>query len=101
VTSLQRTIAIFAYAAGMVGLLWTVGELASFLAKRISFKLVGRKKTWWNRDFQGTWLWASPIGLALATLISSSLLRWFVIALSVLGCLVALIFRLSRPDDEI
>ena len=101
VVTLQRIVGICAYAVGMVVVLWTIGELGSFLAKRISVKLVGRKKTWWNREFQGTWLWASPIGFALAALISSNLLRWFVIALSVLGCLFALIFRLTRPDDEI
>jgi hypothetical protein len=34
-------------------------------------------------------------------LISSSLLRWLVVALSVLGCFFAIIFRLTRPHDEI
>jgi len=101
VVGLQKIIGICAYVVGMVVALWTIGELGAFLARGISIKLVGRKKTWWNRDFQGTWLWASPIGFALAALISSSLLRWFVIAFSVLGCIFALIFRLTRPDDEI
>ena len=101
VVTLQRIIEISAYAVGMVVMLWTTGELGSFLAKRISFKLVGRKKTWWNREFTGTWLWASPIGFALSALIGSSLLRWLVVVLSALGCLFALIFRLTRPDGEI
>lgn len=102
VISLQKVVGISAYVVGMVVILWTIGELASFLGKRISFKLVGRRKTWWNRDrAKGTWLWASPIGFAESALISSSLLRWFVVALSALGCLFALFFRLTRPDDEI
>lgn len=80
---------------------WTIVELSCFLAERISVNLVGRRKTRWNRKFKGTWLWGSPIGFALATLISSSLLRWLVVALSVLGCFFAIIFRLTRPHDEI
>ena len=97
----RRTITLFALALGGVAFLWTVGELGAHLAKRISFKLVGRKKTWWNREFKGTWLWASPIGFALSVLLSSSLLRWIVVMVSVLGCLFALFFRLIRPDGEI
>ena len=97
----QRTITLGALALGGIAFLWAVGELGAHLAKRISFKLVGGKKTWWNREFKGTWLWASPIGFALSALISSSLLRWVVVTVSVLGCLFALLFRLIRPDGEI
>jgi hypothetical protein len=97
----QRTITFCALALGGIAFLWAVGELGAHLAKRISFKLVARKKTWWNREFKGTWLWASPIGFALSALISSNLLRWVVVTVSVLGCLFALFFRLIRPDGEI
>lgn len=101
VVRLQAIIQNVAYAIGLVVLFWSIVELSCFLAKRVSLKLVGRRKTWWNRQFKGTWLLGSPIGFALAALISSSLLRWFVVALSALGCLFALIFRLTRPDGEI
>jgi len=101
VVRLQEIIQSVAYAIGLVVIFWTVVELSCSLASRISVKLVGRRKTWWNRQFRGTWLWGSPIGFALAALISSSLLRCLVVALSLLGCLFAVIFRLTRPDDEI
>jgi hypothetical protein len=101
VVDFKVTITLFAVALFGVVFLWSVGELGAHLAKRLSLKLVGRKKTWWNREFKGTWLWASPIGFALAALISSSLLRWLVLVLSGLGCLFALIFRLTRHHDEI
>lgn len=101
VVRLQTIIGNVAYAVGLVVFFWTIVELSCFLAKRISVKLVGRRTTWWNRRFTGIWLWGSPIGFAVAALISSSLLRWAVIALSVLGCLFAVIFRFTRPDDEI
>jgi len=90
-----------AFAVGSVVFLFVVGELGAHFAKKISFRLVGRRKTWWNREFKGTWLWASPIGFVVATLITSSMFRWLVLVLSALGCLFALIFRLSRPPDEI
>ncbi len=102
VIRLQEIIQSVAFAIGLVVVFWTIVELSCFLAERISFKLVGRRKTWWNRQCNGTWiLWCSPTGFALAALISSSLLRWLVVAISVLGCLFALIFRLTRPHDEI
>ena len=98
---LQAIIEGVAYAIGLVVFFWAIVEISCFLAERISVKLVGRRKTWWNRRFNGTWLWGSPIGFALAALISSSLLRWLVVCVSVLGCVFAVIFRLTRPDDEI
>lgn len=101
VVRLQQMIQSVAYVIGLVVVFWTIVELSCFLAERISVKLVGRRKTWWNRQFKGTWLWGSPIGFALAALISSSLLRWSVVALSVLGCFFAVIFRFTRPHDEI
>jgi hypothetical protein len=101
VVRLQAMIEGVVYANGLVVFFWTIVEISCFLAERISVKLVGRRKTWWNRQFKGTWLWGSPIGFALAALISSSLLRWLVVGLSVLGCAFAAIFRLTRPDDEI
>jgi hypothetical protein len=101
VVRLQAIIEGVAYAIGLVVFFWAIVEISCFLAERISVKLVGRRKTWWNRRFKGTWLWGSPIGFALAALISSSLLRWLVVGLSVLGCVFAVIFRLTRPDDEI
>jgi hypothetical protein len=101
VVRLQAIIEGIAYAIGLVVFFWTIVEFSCFLAERISVKLVGRRKTWWNRRFKGVWLWGSPIGFAIAALISSSLLRWLVVGLSVLGCVFAVIFRLTRPDDEI
>ena len=101
VVRLQAIIEGVAYAIGLVVFFWTIVEISCFLAERISFKLLGRRKTWWNRRFKGIWLWGSPIGFAIAALISSSLLRWLVVGLSVLGCVFAVIFRLTRPDDEI
>jgi hypothetical protein len=101
VVRLQTIIEGVACPIGLVVFFWTIVEVSCSLAKRISVKFVGRRKTWWNRPFTGKWLLGSPIGFALAALISSSLLRWFVVALSALGCLFALIFRLARPDDEI
>lgn len=101
VVRLQAIIEGVAYAIGLVVFFWTIVEISCFLAERISFKLVGRRKTWWNRRFKGIWLWGSPIGFAITALISSSLLRWLVVGLSVLGCVFAVIFRLTRPDDEI
>ncbi len=101
VVRLQAIIEGVAYAIGLVVFFWTIVEISCFLAERISVKLVGRRKIWWNRRFKGTWLWGSPIGFALAALIGSSLLRWLVVGLSVLGCVFAVIFRLIRPDDEI
>lgn len=101
VVRLQAIIEGVAYAIGLVVFFWTIVEISCFLAERISVKLVGRRKTWWNRRFKGIWLWGSPIGFAIAALISSSLLRWLVVGLSVLGCVFAVIFRLTRPDDQI
>lgn len=101
VVRLQAIIEGVAYAIGLVVFFWTIVEISCFLAERISFKLVGRRKTSWNRRFKGIWLWGSPIGFAIAALISSSLLRWLVVGLSVLGCVFAVIFRLTRPDNEI
>ncbi len=85
VVRLQEMIQSVAYAIGLVVVFWTIVELSCFLAERISVKLVGRRKTWWNRRFKGIWLLGSPIGFALAALISSSLLRWLVVVLSGLG----------------
>jgi hypothetical protein len=102
VVHLQQIIQSAAFAIGPVVVFWTIVELSCFLAERISFKLVGRRKTWWNRRSNGAWLlWCSPIGFVLAAFINSSLLRWSVVAISVLGCLFALIFRITRPHDEI
>jgi hypothetical protein len=100
VVRLQELIQNVAYAIGLVVFFWTIVELSCFLAERISLRLVGHRKTWWNRRFKGTWLLGSPIGFALAALISSSLLRSLVVVLSVLGCFFALIFRITRPHDE-
>ena len=101
VVRLQAIVEGVAYAIGLVVFFWTIVEVSCFLAERISVKLVGRRKTWWNRRLKATWLWGSPIGSTIAALISSSLLRWLVVGLSVLGCVFAVIFRLTRPDDEI
>jgi len=101
VVRLQAIVEGVAYAIGLVVFFWTIVEVSCFLAERISVKLVGRRKTWWNRRLKATFLWGSPIGSTIAALISSSLLRWLVVGLSVLGCVFAVIFRLTRPDDEI
>jgi hypothetical protein len=101
VVRIQEVVQNLALAVGLVVLFWAIVDLSCFLAGRISMKLVGRRKTWWNQKFRGTWLLGSPIGFALAALISSSLIRWVVVVLSVWGCIFALIFRLARPRDEI
>jgi len=101
VVHIQEVVQNLALAVGLVVLFWAIVDLSCFLAGRISVKLVGRRKTWWNQKFKGTWLLGSPIGFALAALISSSLIRWVVVVLSVWGCIFALIFRLARPRDEI
>jgi hypothetical protein len=101
VLEIQKVVQNLALAVGLVVFFWAIVDLSRFLAGRVSAKLVGHRKTWWNQKFKGTWLLGSPIGFALAALISSSLLRWLVIVLSVWGCIFALIFRLSRPRDEI
>jgi hypothetical protein len=75
VVRLQEIIEGVAYAIGLVVFFWTIVEISCFLAEHISVKLVGHRKTWWNRRFKGTWLWGSPIGFAIAALIGSSLLR--------------------------
>src|SRR5258708_19777844 len=85
VVRLQEMIQSVAYAIGLVVVFWTIVELSCFLAERISVKLVGRRKTWWNRRVKGIWLLCRPIGFPLAALISSSLLRWLVVVLSGLG----------------
>jgi hypothetical protein len=41
------------------------------------------------------------VGYTLAGLIASSLLRWTVIIVAILGCIFALIFRLARKENEI
>ena len=101
IMNFRPIITFCAFAVGSVVFLWAVGELGAHLANKISFRLVGRRTTWWNREFKGTWLWASPIGLVVSALITSSLFRWLLLVLSALGCLFALIFRLTRPTDEI
>jgi len=101
VVRLQEIIQSVAYAAALVVGFWAIVEISCFVAERISRKFAGRRKTWWNRRLKGTWLWGSPIGFAISALITSSLLRWLVITASVLGCLFAVLFRLSRPHDEI
>jgi hypothetical protein len=101
VVRLQEVIQSVAYAIGLVVFFWTIVELSCFLADRVSLRLVGHRKTWWNRRFKGIWLLGSPIGFALTALISSSLLRWLVVVLSILGCFFALLFRITRPHDEI
>jgi len=83
----QEVVQNLALAVGLVVLFWAIVDR-------------GRRKTWWNQKFKGTWLLGSPIGFALAALISSSPIRWVVVVLSVWGCIFALIFRLARPRDE-
>jgi hypothetical protein len=101
VVRLQGIIQSVAYGAALVVGFWAIVEISCSIAERISGKFAGRRKTWWNRQLKGTWLWGSPIGFAISALIASSLLRWLVITASVLGCLFAVIFRLTRPSDEI
>ena len=99
VVRIQEVIQNLALAVGLVVLFWAIVDVSCFLARRISVKLVGHKKTWWNQKFKGTWLLGSPIGFALAALISSSLIRWLVVVLTVWGCTFALIFALSTLDE--
>jgi hypothetical protein len=49
----------------------------------------------------GKWLWGSWIGFAISVLIASQVVRWLAIALAVLGCLFAIVFRYMREDGEI
>ena len=100
VVRLQGGIQSLAFAVALVVGFWAIVEISCLLAERISNRFAGRRRTWWNRRLKGTWLWASPIGFAISALIASTLLRWVVIIASVLGCLFAVIFRLTRPHDE-
>ena len=101
VLHLQGIILSVAYAVALVVAFWAIVELSCSLAERISDRFAGHRKTWWNERLKGTWLWGSPIGFAISAVIASSLLRWLVITASVLGCLFAAIFRLTRPHNEI
>ena len=49
VVLLQAIIEGVAYAISLVVFFWAIVEISCFLAERISIKLVGRRKTWWNR----------------------------------------------------
>jgi hypothetical protein len=98
---LQEIIVNCAIAIGIIVFFWSIAEVAKFLGKAISKRFAGRKKTWWNKPLGTTWMWGSPIGTALCALITSSLLRWILIACSLLGLTFALIFRFTRKDDEI
>ncbi len=101
VVLLQEIIEKCALVVGLVVFYWSTGEGASFLGKQISRRFVGRKKRWWNTPLKGTWMLGSLIGFAVSALIASSLLRWGLIALALLGCIFALIFRMSRNQSEI
>ncbi len=101
VVYLQGIVRGVALAVALVVGFWAVVEFSCSLAQRISYRFAGHRKTWWNRQLKGTWLWGSPIGFAISAMIASSLFRWLVITASVLGCLFAVIFRLTRPHDEI
>ena len=98
---LQEVIVDCATAIGIIVFFWSTAEVAKFLGKRISKRFAGKRRTWWNQSLKGTWMWGSPIGTALSALIASSLLRWILIACSILGITFALIFRFARKDDEI
>jgi hypothetical protein len=63
--------------------------------------VIGKNSAWWNRQLEGWWMWGSLIGFAISILITSQIARWMAIALAVLGCLFALVFRFARKDDEI
>ena len=69
VVRLQGIIQSVAYAGALVVGFWAIVEISCSLAERISGKFAGRRKTWWNRPFKGTWLWGSPIGIAISALI--------------------------------
>jgi len=101
VVTLQETIQDVACAVAMVVGFWAIVEFSCSLAERISNRFAGRRRTWWNRRLKGTWLWGSPIGFAISALITSSQLRWLVLIVSILGCVFAIVFRLTRPHDEI
>jgi hypothetical protein len=101
VVRFQEVIVDCATAIAIIVFFWSTAEAAKFLGKRISNKFAGKRKTWWNKPLTGTWLWGCPIGTALSAIIASSLLRWILIACSVLGITFALIFRFARKDHEI
>jgi hypothetical protein len=101
VIRLQEIVIDCATAIGIIVFFWSTAEVATFLGKRISKRFAAQKKTWWNKPLKGTWMWGSPIGTALCAFITSSVLRWILIACSILGLIFALIFRFSRKHDEI
>jgi hypothetical protein len=101
VVRLQEIVVDCATAIGVIVFFWSTAEVSVFLGKRISKWFAGGEKTWWNKPIKGTWMWGSPIGTALSAFITSSLLRWILIACSILGVTFAVIFRFKRKNDEI
>ena len=101
VVRIQAIVVDLAIVMGLVAMPWSIAEIASVIGKAISRKLVGKKKTWWNRPLTGKWMWGIYIGYAIALLIASSFLRWALMAVAVLGAIFALIFRAMRDPDQI
>lgn len=101
VVTMQAAISWCAVPVAVVTFYWLLGETASFLGQRVSRRLVGDRKTWWNRPLTGVCLWGYAIGMGVSALIMSSTLRWMVLACGISGLLFAVIFRIARHDDEI
>jgi len=97
----QEIVVNCAIALGLVGIIWSIAEVASVIGQRISHKLVGKRKMWWNRPLKGTWMLGYTIGYGIALLVASSFLRWTLLAVAVLGIVFAVIFRAIRNQDEI
>ncbi len=86
---------------GLIAIQWSIAEGASVIGHAVSHKLVGKKKTWWNRPLKGTWMLGSVIGYAIGLLIASSYLRWSLLAVAVLGIVFAMIFRVIHGENQI
>lgn len=97
----QSIVVSLAIILGLIAMQLSIAEVASVIGQSISRKLVGKKKTWWNRPLKGTWMWGIFVGFAVGILIASTFLRWALLAVAVLGIIFAALFRALRKQDEI
>lgn len=97
----QSIVVSLAIILGLIAMQLSIAEVASVIGQSISRKLVGKKKTWWNRPLKGTWMWGIFVGYAVGILIASTFLRWALLAVAVLGIIFAALFRALRKQDEI
>lgn len=40
---------------GLIAVQWSIAEATSIMGRKISRRLVGTRKAWWNRPLKGTW----------------------------------------------